>query len=109
LGAACLVARFGEPIIAALISEENFKLTLLQAAKGTSSPVCKLRPSLGLQVFGEKVPKPLISKELPALTISLTTSKNCSTTTFAQSLVVPQDIAVSLIKSFFVIGIAKRI
>jgi hypothetical protein len=78
---------------------------LLLAAKGISSPVFKLRPFLGLQVFGEKVPKPLSSSELPVFTKSFTTSKNCSMATLALSLVTPHDIAVSLIKSFFVIGI----
>jgi hypothetical protein len=96
-----------DPVTFVLSSEENLKFMLLWVVKGISSPVCKLRPSLGLQVFGENVPKPLISKELPALIVSFTASKNCSIEILALSLDTPQDIAVSLIKSLFVIGIGR--
>jgi hypothetical protein len=104
LGTPFLAAK---PVTLVLSSEENLKFMPLLAAKGISSPVFKLRPSLGLQVFGEKVPKPLISKELPALIVSFTTSKNCSIELLTLSLDIPQDIAVSLIKSLFVIGIDR--
>jgi hypothetical protein len=50
----------------ALSSGENLKLMLLWGARDISLPVCKLRPTLELQVFGAKVPKPLISKDLPS-------------------------------------------
>jgi len=93
-----------EPVILALSSDENLKFMLLPVAKGISSPVCKLRPTLGLQVFGENVPKPLISKELPVFMESLTAEKNCSMATLTLSLAIPHIIAVSLIKSFFVMG-----
>jgi hypothetical protein len=53
-----------------LSSEENLKFTLLWAANDISLPVCKLRPTLELQLFGENVPKPLISKDLFAFIVS---------------------------------------
>jgi hypothetical protein len=92
-----------EFVILALSSEENLKFMLLPVAKGISSPVCKLRPILGLQVFGENVPKPLSSIDLLIFMESFTTLKNCSMTILTLSLVIPHNIAVSLIKSFFVI------
>jgi hypothetical protein len=100
---ACLTS----PVILILSSGENLKLMLLPAASGISSPVCKLRPILGLHVLGENVPKPLISKGFPAFIASFTTSKNCSMTILALSLDIPHDIAVSLIKLLLVIGIDR--
>jgi hypothetical protein len=104
LAATCLGT---ELVILALSSEENLKFMLLPVARGISSPVCKLRPTLGLQVFGENVPKPLISKELPFFMESFTALKNCSMAILTLSLVIPHNIAVSLIKSFFVIGMEE--
>jgi hypothetical protein len=98
-----------EPVILALSSEENLKFILLPVARGISSPVCKLRPTLGLQVFGENVPKPLSSKDLPSFIESFTALKNCSMAILTSSLVIPHNIAVSLIKSFFVIGMVENI